>query len=198
MAVTSGAISIADGVAPSGFALSTSGTALLMFGTQDLKKSMLVWVSRDGTAEPFAQDWTGQFEYPALSPDGKSIAVSVREAVAQLWVRRADGSRLRVSRGDLGSWRPSWTSDGRSFAFTTTNGLSSAAQANEVYLSPIDGSTPPRLLLHINAGIWEAEFSRDGEWLVVRGDGQASFGVFHARRLRGGNTPSMIYSDSSF
>ena len=47
-------------------------------------------------------------------------------------------------------------------------------------------------------GIWEAEFSRDGEWLVVRADDQASFGVFHARRLQGDTTLTMIYSDSTF
>jgi serine/threonine protein kinase/Tol biopolymer transport system component len=198
MTVTSGAVSVADGVAPNGLALSASGTALLSFGTQDLRKSTLVRVSRDGTEESFAPDWTGNFEYPGLSPDGKTLAVSVREGVTQLWVRRDDGSRLRISRGDLGSWRPSWAADGRSFAFTTTNGLSSSAGANEVYQSPIDGSAPPRLLLHIDAGIWEAEFSRDGEWLLVRADDQASFGVFHARRLRGDTTLHMIYSDSSF
>jgi serine/threonine protein kinase/WD40 repeat protein len=198
MVVTSGAMSVAEGVAPSGFTLSASGTALYTLGTQDLKKSTLVWVSRDGTEEPIARDWTGAFEYPALSPDGSSIAVSVREAVTQLWVRRADGSRLRISRGDLGSWRPSWTADGSGFAFTTTNGASSEAGANDVYFSPANGSVPPRLLLDMSAGIWEAEFSRDGEWLVVRADDQSSFGVFHAKRLQGDTALTMIYSDSSF
>jgi hypothetical protein len=33
---------------------------------------------------------------------------------------------------------------------------------------------------------------------VVRADNQASFGVFHTRRLRGDTTLRMIYSDSSF
>jgi len=198
MVVTSGAMSVEEGVAPDGFTLSASGSALYTLGTQDLAKSTLVWVSRDGTEAPFAADWTGAFEYPALSPDGSSIAVSVREAVTQLWVRRADGSRLRVSRGDLGSWRPSWTANGAGFAFTTTNGASSEAAANDVYFSPADGSVPPRLLLDMDVGVWEAEFSRDGEWLVVRADDRASFGVIYARRLRGDTTLAMIYSDSSF
>ncbi len=198
MAVVAGAVSVADGVAPNGLALSASGTALLSFGTQDLRKSTLVRVARDGTAEPFAPDWTGNFEYPSLSPDGKTLAVSVRDRVTQLWVRRADGSRLRISRGELGSWRPSWAADGRSFAFVTTNGVSPGAGTNEVYQSPTDGSSPPRLLVHIRTNIWEAEFSRDGQWLVVRADNQASFGDVHARRLLGDTTLRLIYSDSSF
>ena len=198
MAVTSGAVSIAEGVAPNGFAMSASGTAILTLGTQDLSKSTLVWVSRDGTEEPFAPEWTGAFEYPALAPDGRSIAVSVREAVTQLWIRQADGSRLRISRGELGSWRPSWTPDGRAFAFTTTNAASSEAGANDVYLSPADGSRPPQLLVDLGVGVWEAEFSRDGEWLILRADDQSSFGVFYARRLRGDTTLAVVHSDSSF
>jgi Tol biopolymer transport system component len=126
------------------------------------------------------------------------VAVSVREAVTELWVRREDGSRLRVSRGDLGSWRPSWTADGRYFAFATTNAASSTLGANDIYLTPADGSTPPRLLADLDVGLWEVEFSRDGQWMIVRADEQASFGVFHARRLQGDTALVRIHADSSF
>jgi eukaryotic-like serine/threonine-protein kinase len=196
--VTSGAVSIADSVAPDGVALSASGTALLQLGTEDLSNSSLVWVSRDGSEEPVAKDWTGYFEYPAIAPDGKTIAVSVRTGVTQLWVRRADGSRLRVTHGDLGSWRPDFTPDGKSFAFITAAGASSDSGANDAYLSPTDGSTPPRLLLHTPVQIWEAEFSRDGEWQIFRAADAASYGVFWAGRVHGDTALRMIYSDSSF
>ena len=198
MAVTSGAIPIADGVSPGGFALSTSGTALYTLGTVDVAKSSLVWVARDGSESPYAADWTGAFEYPALSPDAGALAVSVREDVTQLWVRRTDGSRIKVSRGMLGTWRPSWSPDGRSIAFATTNAASTEAGANDIYITPSDGSSQPRLLADLPVGAWEVELSRDGEWLVVRGDQQAAFGVFYARRLRGDSALTLIYSDSSF
>ncbi|HEU5050947.1 MAG TPA: protein kinase [Gemmatimonadales bacterium] len=198
MSVTSGAVPVADGVAPGGFVVSASGTALYTIGTEDVRSSTLVWVARDGSEQPFAADWVGAFEYPALSPDGKSVAVSVRQAVTELWVRREDGSRLRISRGETGSWRPSWTPDGRHLAFATTNAASSTLGANDVYLTPADGSMPPQLLADLDVGLWEVEFSRDGQWMIVRADEQASFGVLHARRLQGDTALSLIYSDSSF
>jgi Tol biopolymer transport system component len=157
-----------------------------------------VWVSRDGTEAPVAPDWIGNFEYPALAPDGKTIAVSIRGSATDIWVRQADGARVRVTHRDLGSWRPSFAPDGRSFAFITAVGVSSNVGANDVYLSPTDGSTAPRLLLDIKPGVWEVEYSRDGEWVLFRAEDAASYGVFYARRLRGDTTLSMIHSDSSF
>ena len=198
MAVTSGPVPIADGVAPMGFAVSTSGTALYTLGTVDLAKSTLVWVAREGSEVPYAPEWMGAFEYPALSPDGTSLAVSVREAITQLWVRRADGSRIRISRGELGTWRPSWSHDGRTIAFAATNAVSSESGTNDIYVSPADGSGPPRLMADLEVGAWEVELSRDGEWMVVRADQQQASGVFHARRLRGDTALRLIYSDSSF
>ncbi len=198
MKVTSGAVSVADSVAPNGLTLSASGTALLTFGTENFDGSTLDWVSRDGTQEPFAPDWTGNFEYPALAPDGRTVAVSIRNGVTKLWIRRADGSRIRVTHGDLGSWRPSFSPDGRSFAFITADGATSDSGAKDAYLSPADGSTPPRLLLDMVPGIWEVEFSRDGQWELFRTDDAASYGVFYARRLHGDTTLRLIHSDSSF
>ena len=33
--------------------------------------------------------WRGHFEYPALSPDGRTLAVSVRDKTTDLWIREA-------------------------------------------------------------------------------------------------------------
>ncbi len=198
MALSSGVLPITDGVAPNGFALSASGTALYIAGTQDVSQSTLVWVSRDGSEAPFAPEWVGGFEYPALAPDGQTLAVSVREDATRLWVRRPDGSRLRVFSGDMGSWRPSWTADGQAIGFPITHGGTAAAGDNDVYLAPADGSSAPRRFADIDIGLWEVEFSRDGEWAVMRADVAGAFGVFYARRLRGDTAMTLIHSDSSF
>jgi dipeptidyl aminopeptidase/acylaminoacyl peptidase len=198
MALSSGVVPVTDGVAPNGFALSASGSALYISGTQDVSRSTLVWVSRDGTEEPFAPEWVGAFEYPALAPDGRTLAVSVREATTRLWVRRPDGSRLRVFNGEMGSWRPSWTADGQAIAFVITNAGTAFAGDNDVYLVPADASTPPRRFADLDIGLWEVELSRDGEWAATRADVGGAFGVFYARRLRGDTTMTLVHSDSSF
>ncbi len=198
MELTSGAIPVTEGVAPNGFTLSASGIALYVSGTEDLSQSTLVTVGRDGSEEPFAPEWIGAFEYPALAPDGRALAVSVRDGATQLWVRRPDGSRLRVFNGDVGSWRPSWTADGRNIGFTTTGAGTAAAEENDVYVVPADGSSPPRRFADVETGLWEIEFSRDGEWAVIRSDIAGAFGVFFARRLRGDTTLMLIHSDSTF
>ena len=199
MELTSGVVPVTDGVAPNGFVLSASGTALYITGTHDVGQSTLVWVSRDGVEEPFASEWVGAFEYPALAPDGRSVAVSVREEATHLWVRRPDGSRLRIfSGGDIGSWRPSWTADGQRIGFAVTNTATSAAGDNDVYLGPADASFPPRRFADLGISLWEVEFSRDGEWAVIRGDIGGAYGVFYARRLGADTTLTLIHSDSSF
>ena len=59
--------------------------------------SELMWVARDGRAEPVDSSWRAEFDYPALSPDGKALAVSVRDGATQLWIRRADGTRQKLT-----------------------------------------------------------------------------------------------------
>jgi Tol biopolymer transport system component len=64
---------------------------------------------------------------------------------------------------------------------------------------PVDGSAPPALLLHHTFGLWEAELSRDGEWLIVRSDEEGSIGHIRARRLRGDTAliPIVVGKDHS-
>ena len=91
LALTTSTVPILEGVAPATFALSPSGAALYSVETGAKAQSTLVWVARDGSTAPLDSTWTGAFAYPALSPDGKALAVSIRDGTTQLWVRRADG-----------------------------------------------------------------------------------------------------------
>ncbi|HXI19574.1 MAG TPA: hypothetical protein VNH46_00730, partial [Gemmatimonadales bacterium] len=202
LAVTSGAVPVLTGVTPGTFALSRSGDALYRPERQAGARSQLVWVARDGSSAPFDSTWQADFEYPALAPDGRTLAVAVRDAIASVWVRRPDGSRWEVSLGGQGTWRPAWRPDGRAFSFVTTEGGADSATATPgggVYESLADGGTPPRRMLAASAAIWEAEYSHDGAWQLFRTDrGNSLFTVIAARRLEGDTAIRTLLADGHF
>ena len=57
-------------------AISEEGTLVYATGAGEGKKE-LVWVTRDGKSQSVDPNWQGQFAFPALSPDGKQLAVTM-------------------------------------------------------------------------------------------------------------------------
>ena len=193
MTLTSGPVPVIEGVDPMRFALSASGNVL--YTTDEVARTAedLVWVTRDGRATAVDSSWVEHFEYPALSPDGQSFAVSVRSKTTDLWLRRADGSRVKLVTPGLISWRPSWMPDGRSLMFISAGDLSRNRFDVAVYRSPADGSSPAALVQRDTFGLWEAEVSRDGEWMVMRKDVTGSRNILLARRLTGDTTLRTVF-----
>ena len=110
--------------------------------------------------------------------------MSVRDGPTQIWIRRSDGTRQKLTQDGTVNWRPTWTPDGRSIAFVSNIRGGGSQDAFDVYRMPVDGmhrlssscTTPwPR----------EAEFSRDGQWLVVRSDEPVTSSNLRGRRLSG-------------
>jgi len=147
--------------------------------------SDLVWVTRDGRVSPVDSTWHGHFQYPALSPDGSMLAVSVREKTIDLWIRRADGTRQKVIAGGLANWRASWMPDGQSLMFVSVRSTDTTVQDVRIYRARVDGGGSVEQVLKHRYGLWESEVSRDGRWLVVRSDEENGDGHFYARRLDG-------------
>jgi serine/threonine-protein kinase len=193
--LTGGAVPVIDGVVPNTFALSAAGTALYSLGSGISFPTELVWVARDGSTAPFDSTWRADFSYPALSPDGRSLAVSVREKATQLWIHRADGTRQQLTQDGTVNWRPSWSADGRTLAYVSNAGGRGTQDDVDIYRIPADGGARPELLLHHTYGLWEAELSRDGEWLVVRSDEDGNVSRIRARRLHGDTAMVPLVSD---
>ena len=194
LASAAGAIPLIEGVSPADFALSASGTVLYSTGLGGNRSSDLVWVSRDGRVDPIDEGWRADFYYPALSPDGRTIAVSLTDQTTQLWVRRADGSRQKLTLGGTLNWRPSWSADGRTIAYTGVP-EENTGRVNEMVGFQIlgNGSGTPRPVLDLDLGVWEMEFSRDGKWLIDRTDNDGgTVSSLHARRLDGDSTRILI------
>jgi eukaryotic-like serine/threonine-protein kinase len=194
--VTTGAVPVIDDVVPGSFAMSATGTALYAT-TAGGAQGELMWVALDGSAVPVDSTWRGDFEYPALSPDGRTLAVSVRDATTQLWIRRADGSRQKLTEEGTANWRPTWTPDGRSLVFSSDRRGGPSHNGFDLYEMPADGSAPAKLLLHHTYGVWEGQISPDGRWLVMRSDEEGGISHIRGKRLSGDTALVPLVVDST-
>ncbi|HMU62698.1 MAG TPA: protein kinase, partial [Gemmatimonadales bacterium] len=197
LALTSSAVPILENVAPNSVALSASGTVLYSVTVGGQRPSELVWVSRDGHAVPVDTNWHGDFNYPAIAPDGQSFAVSLRDVTTQLWIRRSDGTRQKLTQEGTVNWRPTWSADGRSVAYISDRRGGGSQDAYDVYRQRVDGGAPAALQLRHTYGLWEAEYSRDGQWLIVRSDEPEGSSNIYARRLTGDTALVPLVADKS-
>jgi serine/threonine-protein kinase len=163
--------------------LSDDGTlvyALVSSGDQ------VVRVSRgDRREEVVDMERSGAFGTLALSPDGSRLAVTLtRSGRFELWVKTLpSGALTRLSAGGTLNYRPSWSPDGRAVVFTSDQGGKITT-----WSVPADGSAPPTPFLPgVRRTVDEAEYSRDGRWIVYR---SGSGGARDILAMRAGVDPS--------
>jgi serine/threonine-protein kinase len=178
MKVTGEPTALAEGIrlAPSStvdLAVSDNGTLLYTRGLATGKEE-LVWVTRDGKAQPVDPDWQGSFAEPSLSPDGRRLSVSLLpnasyDAIAQIsdiWIKRLDrGPSVKLTLEEKTDHYSAWTPDGKSVTFT-----SNAAGSFDLWTKRADGSRQAVLQLHDKRGAFSPRWSPDGKWLVFRTD----------------------------
>jgi eukaryotic-like serine/threonine-protein kinase len=144
-------------------AVSETGTLVYATGAGE-GKTELVWVTRDGKAQPVDPDWQGQFTDPALSPDGKQLAVSMSATSGRwdIWIKQLDrGPAVNLTLDGQGNYYPAWTPDGRSVTFR-----SSTASTNSLLTKRADGSANAAIQFHEKWGVAEPHWSPDGKWLL--------------------------------
>jgi len=138
-----------------------------------------VWVARDGSVTQVMPGWTGLLSNPALSPDGKRLAIVTRDGRSNVWIRELDQgplSRLTTEESDF--QRPAWSPDGRSVAY-----VSGLPRVGEALVRVADGSRPATVLLAEERLVEEVTFSPDGQWLVYRAASNESGRDLYARKL---------------
>jgi len=129
-----------------------------------------VIVDRTGSEQEVTPRWTSTFLTPRVSPDGSQLAVEQFVAGASnTWLRNLrTGVTQRLTTTGSTSGRPIWNPDGRSL--TIISDRSGSAQPYRVSLH--DASVQPLETLEPR-GIFHVEWSRGGDWLILRTDDQA-------------------------
>ncbi|HEY8853319.1 MAG TPA: protein kinase [Gemmatimonadaceae bacterium] len=142
--------------------LAVSATGTLMYATGAGEgKQELVWVTRDGKAQSVDSDWQGLFGSPALSPDGKRLAVGQTN---DIWIKQLDrGPSIKLTLDGKENVDPTWTPDGRSVTFS-----SNAAGSIDLWTKRADGSAQAVLQFHEKREFYNARWSPGGKWLIFR------------------------------
>jgi serine/threonine-protein kinase len=150
------------GVQDSGqYSISATGSLVYVPGSVQGTAKRLVWVSRGGTEQALPAP-AHAYEWPRLSPDGRAVALGIREGDDQLWLydlARDTLTRLTLD-GNLNQ-TPTWTPDGKRIAF------SSDKEGNpNVFWQPTDGSSGMERLTTGEYNQFPRSFSPDGQLLA--------------------------------
>jgi serine/threonine-protein kinase len=140
-------------------------------GAEDVQEA--VWISREGRVTPVDSSWTfdaiGNAGW-ALSPDGKRLAIRLTtEQGNQIWIKELDrGPVSRITFDSSANVRPRWLADGKTVSYQSVR---TGHPSQALFTRRADGTGVEERRLTMNRAIWEAVWSRDGKWLVLRTGG---------------------------
>ena len=145
------------------FGVSPAGT-IASFGAQNTGGRMqLTWLDRKGQ-KIAALATPGDFGQITLSPDGRTLALEIRDAATQadLWVmdvQRGVASRVTATPAD--EYDPVWSPDGRSIAFAATR-----PDGIDMRRKGLRAGDPETVLARLPDEEYPESWSRDGRTLL--------------------------------
>lgn len=154
------------------FAVAQNGT--LVFARGGYERT-LVRVDRAGQRTPLLEERRG-FRLPAVSPDGRSVAITIDPRPSQVWVYdipRKSRIPLAIDRHSIS---PLWTPDGRRIAFSSL----------DMYWRPADAGAPAEPLLQRDGPQYATSWSVDGRLLIFHEGGPNQYDIWS---LPVGGTP---------
>jgi Tol biopolymer transport system component len=151
------------------FAIAEAGTLAFRSGAAGDFDRSLVWVDRQGRAQPIAAPSRAYF-YPRLSPDGTRIAVSSADEEADIWMLDLTKDTLtRLTFGPATDWYSSWTPDGLSVLFSSGPGGSPTPGIFRTFIDRPGAATA----ITKDSGGFPYSVTPDGQSLLYRtGPGQ--------------------------
>jgi serine/threonine-protein kinase len=152
--VTGAPVPVAENVADSRFpgrvvvaqvAMSRSGTLAYVIGGRnsfaDAGSRTLVWADRAGREETLGAP-EKPYVYPRLSPDGRRVALTVRDPAREIWIFDIDRRALARLTSDPAEERHNtWTPDGKRIIFASDRAGDAA-----IWWQAADGTSPAERL----------------------------------------------------
>jgi serine/threonine-protein kinase len=154
------------------FALSGNGT--LVYIPAPSSKSSMVIVDRHGTEQLLVEERRA-FGRPSFSPDGRRVAVDIREADNRdIWVYDLEsGTRSRLTSEGI-NFYPFWTPDGERVTFS-----SNREGTIDVFWVPADGSGPLEPLVVADYDQYGSSWTPDGKRLFfVKNHPETGFDIW--------------------
>ena len=167
LAITGAAVPVLEGVLQSPisraaqYSISATGSLVYVPGGLQATQRRLVWVDRNGAAQPLAAP-SHAYQEPRVSLDGRRVAVAIAEQETQVWLY--DLSRDTLTRltfgGDTNNY-PVWTPDGKRIAFQ-----SNKEGPQNLFWQLADGSGGLERLTSGEYPQYPTSFSPDGQLLA--------------------------------
>ena len=162
-------ISIGGAPGTSGlFAVSPSGMIAYQSGNNN--RATFVWMDQTGKQQGPSSE-TRAFGYPQLSPDGRHLAISVRENLDRnrdLWVYdTVRGSRTRVTDDPSDDFSPVWSPDGRQIVYSATRPAEGDTNLN-LYIRNWGTDGSDRRLLDREGVEIPSSWSPDGRFILFQ------------------------------
>ena len=165
---TGEAVPLAEHIGPTNVGLADFSAAedgTLVYRAGWTARRRLVWVDRSGK-EAGEADVPAIYREMALSPDGRSLAVTIEDPRSNnldIWLRDLErGVTSRFTFDPARDTGPVWSPDGKTIAFTSNRG----GGAGDLYLKSATGSGQEDLLLKTGEMMLAQDWSRDGRWIA--------------------------------
>jgi serine/threonine-protein kinase len=147
------------------YSVASDGSMAYLSGSTPLNPSTRpVWVDRKGQEELMAAP-SNNYSFPRISPDGKQIALRVRDSAgnSDIWIWDCARGTLSRLTFDTKSASPLWTLDGKRIAF-----LSSRNGNQNIFWKAADGTGEDEKLVSVNdRALAPYSWSSDGKVMVL-------------------------------
>jgi serine/threonine-protein kinase len=179
--VTGSPVPIVEGVLgfpPVGFAdytFSDAGTLVFASGGAEGSAGLLVWVDRQGQAQPLPKAPPHRYLVPRLSPDGRRAAVAIGNiAQADVWVYDLERGALTRLTFQGHNTFPAWTPDGNRITFFSV----APDKKQSLAWVPADGSRAPEILAPVSDTAMYLSWSPAGKLLAFAKGSVSSRDIF--------------------